>query len=183
MAKFFDTIEDAHRKFIEDQHVFFVGTAAKHSRVNVSPKGMDSLRVLSPTRLIWLNYTGSGNETAGHLLQANRMTVMWCSFSQRPLIMRAYGTAHAVHPRDDNWQEISSHFDLKPGARQIFDMTVDLVQTSCGYAVPFMEFTEDRDVLDKLMVTEGDDGIRSIWEKNNSTTIDGAPTEIFGVET
>lgn len=183
MAKQFDSIEDAHRKFIEAQHMFFVGTAAPESRVNISPKGMDSLRIVGPNRLIWLNYTGSGNETAGHLLQANRMTVMWCSFTQRPMIMRAYGTAKTVHPRDAEWAELASHFDIKSGARQIYDMTVDMLQTSCGFAVPFMEFTEDRDVLDKLMVTMGDDVIRETWESSNSRTIDGAATGIFGPET
>jgi hypothetical protein len=181
MAKQFDAIDDVQRKFIELQHIYFVGTAGPDSRLNISPKGMDSLRVLGPNRLIWLNYTGSGNETAGHLLQANRMTVMWCSFTQRAMIMRAYGTARAIHPRDADWGELFAHFDLKPGARQIFDMSVDMLQTSCGFAVPLMEFAEDRDVLDKLMATKDDDAIQDAWE-NNKSTIDGAPTEIFGAE-
>lgn len=183
MAKQFDEIEDPHRKFIEDQQMFFVGTAGPDGRVNLSPKGMDSLRILSPNRLIWLNYTGSGNETAGHILQVNRMTLMWCSFAQRPLILRAYGSARAVHPRSDDWQGLSSEFELNPGARQIFDMTVEMVQTSCGYAVPFMEFTGDRDVLNEQMRSKGDQGIHDIWTKNNQTTIDGAPTDIFGPPT
>jgi hypothetical protein len=182
MAKQFGAIDGAHRTFIEQQHMFFVATAAPDSRVNISPKGTDSLRILGPNRLIWLNYTGSGNETAGHLLQASRMTIMWCSFTQRPMIMRAYGTARAIHPRDEDWDELSTHFSQKTGARQIFDMSVDMLQTSCGFAVPFMEFTEDRDVLGKLMVTLEDDGIQDAWE-NNKSTIDGAPTEIFGPET
>ncbi|MGR3659844.1 MAG: pyridoxamine 5'-phosphate oxidase family protein [Paracoccaceae bacterium] len=183
MAKQFDTIENAHRKFIEAQHMFFVGTAAPEDRVNISPKGMDSLRILGPNRLIWLNYTGSGNETAGHLLQANRMTVMWCSFTQRPMIMRAYGTAKTIHPRDAEWAELSAHFDINAGARQIYDMAVDMLQTSCGFAVPFMEFVEDRDVLGNLLTNMGDDTIHNSWETTNARTIDGAPTGIFGPET
>ncbi len=98
------------------------------------------------------------------------------------MIMRAYGIARTVHPRDAGWGELSAHFDINPGARQIFDMTVEMLQTSCGFAVPFMEFTEDRDVLSNLMVTLGDDGIQDAWEKNK-TTIDGAPTEILGTDT
>lgn len=180
MAKQFDQIEPAHQKFIETQHMFFVGTAASDARVNISPKGMDSLRVLSPNRLIWLNYTGSGNETAGHLLKSNRMTVMWCSYTTRPMIMRAYGTAKTIHPRDNDWNELVQHFDAGLGARQIYDMDVDMLQTSCGYAVPFMEFTSERDTLVKWGQDKGADAIKDYWHEKNEHTIDGLPTELFG---
>ena len=103
MAKQFECIEDVHRKFIKEQHLFFVGSAAAEGRVNVSPKGMDSLRVMDGNRVVWLNITGSGNETAGHLLENPRMTLMWCSFERRPLILRTYGMARAIHPRNDEW--------------------------------------------------------------------------------
>lgn len=180
MSKLFDQIEPAHQKFIEEQHMFFVGTAAPDGRVNISPKGMDSLRILSPNRLIWLNYTGSGNETAGHLLKANRMTVMWCSYTSRPMIMRAYGTAKTVHPRDNEWDELAQHFDVGLGARQIYDMNVDMLQTSCGYAVPFMEFAGERDTLVKWGQDKGADAIEEYWHEKNEHTIDGLPTEFFG---
>ena len=178
MARQFPAFEPAHLDFIADQHVFFVGTAAAEGQVNVSPKGCDSLRVLGPNRLIWLNLTGSGNETAGHLAQVNRMTVMWCSFTTRPLILRAYGTARTVHRDAPDWAGLAAPFGDPPGARQVYDMNVDLVQTSCGYAVPFLDFRADRDTLAKWTEDRGEDGIRAYWDEKNRATIDGAPTGI-----
>ena len=138
------------------------------------------MRVKAPNRLLWLNLSGSGNETAGHLLDRNRMTVMWCSFTTRPLILRAYGAARTIHPRDADWEALAAEFPAIPGARQIFDMTVDLVQTSCGYAVPFFDNPRERDTLIKWAEGKGPDGIRAHWDKNNRTTIDGAPTGVLG---
>ncbi|WP_425090644.1 pyridoxamine 5'-phosphate oxidase family protein [Tropicimonas sp. S265A] len=178
MAKQFDRIEDAHRRFIEAQHLFFVGTAAPEGRVNVSPKGTDSLRVLGPNRIAWLNLTGSGNETAGHLLQTPRMTLLWCSFEKRPLILRAYGTARAVHRDAADWDELSALFPGGPEKRQVYDMHVEMMQTSCGYAVPFMDFAGPRDTLEKWAEDKGEDGIRAYWRDRNQSTLDGAPTEI-----
>ena len=108
MATRFAAFEDNHRAFIGAQHIFFVATAAAGGRVNLSPKGMDSLRVAGPNRVLWLNVTGSGNETAGHLIQSNRMTLMWCGFETRPLILRAYGTARTVHRRDADWPALAA---------------------------------------------------------------------------
>lgn len=176
MAKQFPALEEPHTKFIEDQHIFFVGTAAPEGRVNVSPKGGDALRVLGPKRILWRNLTGSGNETAGHLLQVNRMTLMWCSFTTRPLILRAYGTARTIHADDPDFADLDAHFPPHVGARQIYDMDIDLVQTSCGYAVPFMAFHSDRDTLDTWSEDRGEDSIRAYWDEKNSQTIDGAPT-------
>lgn len=176
MAKQFPALEEPHVKFIEEQHVFFVGTAAPQGRVNISPKGGDALRVLGPDRILWRNLTGSGNETAGHLMQENRMTLMWCSFTTRPLILRAYGTARAIHADDADFAALDGHFPPHIGTRQLYDMTVDMVQTSCGYAVPFMDFRADRDTLDKWSDDRGPDGIRSYWDERNGQTIDGAPT-------
>ncbi|NIZ12373.1 pyridoxamine 5'-phosphate oxidase family protein [Phaeobacter sp. HF9A] len=179
MAKQFDAFDESHRSFVAQQPMFFVGTAAAEGRVNVSPKGMDSLRILSPNRLIWLNLTGSGNETAGHLQRVNRMTVMWCSFSTRPLILRAYGTARTLHPRDADWAALKAEFPDHPGARQIYDMQVDLVQTSCGYAVPFLEFKEERPVLRKWAEDRGEEGVADYWDTRNRSTIDGFDTGIM----
>ena len=179
MAKQFHRIEESHRGFIQAQHIFFVGSAAPTGRVNISPKGMNSLLVDGPNRILWRNHTGSGNETAGHLAQANRMTIMWCSFEKRPQILRAYGTARAVHPRDADWDALNSRFFANDGARQIFDMTVEMVQTSCGYAVPFMDFRSDRDTLLKWTDDKGPDGIRDYWVNKNQVTLDGAPTGII----
>ncbi|MQQ07581.1 pyridoxamine 5'-phosphate oxidase family protein [Epibacterium sp. SM1979] len=178
MAKQFDAFEDSHQKMVAEQHVFFVATAAPEGRVNLSPKGMDSLRILGPNRLIWLNVTGSGNETAGHLKQSNRMTVMWCSFTKRPVILRAYGTARTVHTRDADWAELAALLPDLPGARQIYDMQVDMVQSSCGYAVPFMEFQEERTVLRQWAEGKGNTGIAEYWDTRNRNTIDGFDTGI-----
>jgi hypothetical protein len=179
MAKQFERIEGDHLQFIEAQHMFFCGTAAAEGRVNISPKGMDSLRVLEPNRIIWRNLTGSGNETAGHLAQVNRMTLMWCGFEKRPMIMRAYGSARTLHPRDADFATLDAHFEASHGARQIYDMTVDMLQTSCGYAVPFFDYAGERDVLAKWTEDKSVDEIATYWDTRNRTTIDGRPTYII----
>lgn len=178
MAKQFPHIEDKHRTFIEAQHLFFVATAGPEGRVNVSPKGMDSLRVLGPNRIVWLSVTGSGNETAGHLLQNPRMTLMWCSFEKRPMILRAYGTARAIHRDAEDWDALSSLFPGGPEKRQVYDLDVEMMQTSCGYAVPFMEFEGPRETLAHWASDKGEAKIHDYWREKNQTTIDGAPTDI-----
>ncbi|MEX0320392.1 MAG: pyridoxamine 5'-phosphate oxidase family protein [Ruegeria sp.] len=178
MAKQFPALDDAHRKFIEEQHMFFVGTAGTDGRVNISPKGMDSLRVVGPSRILWMNLTGSGNETAGHLLEVNRMTLMWCSFTTRPMILRAYGTARTVQAGDADWEKLAQHFPPHRSARQIFDVELEMVQTSCGYAVPFMDYRADRDTMQKWVDNKSDADIRAYWVEKNQTTIDGKPTGV-----
>ncbi len=178
MAKQFDEITKEQRAFVEAQHIFFSATAAPDGRVNLSPKGQDSLRILGPDRLIWLNLTGSGNETAGHLLEHPRITLMWCSFGAKPLIYRIYGTARAIHPGDPDWDALYAHFTPNVGARQIFDVTVEMTQTSCGYAVPYMDYRSDRDTLDRVAEQDGEDGIKRYWMENNRVTLDGKPTGI-----
>ncbi|MCG6901970.1 MAG: pyridoxamine 5'-phosphate oxidase family protein [Rhodobacter sp.] len=182
MAEQFPSIDNRLQAFIEAQPIFFVGTAAQDGRVNVSPKGMDSLRVLGPNRLVWRNVTGSGNETAGHLLQVNRMTLMWCSFTLKPMILRAYGSARTIHPRDADWNDLNALFPAVEGARQIYDMSVEMAQTSCGYAVPFLDNPRPRDTLAKWTADRGEDGIHSFWADRNQTTIDGLPTGILTPE-
>lgn len=180
MAQQFPRIEDAHRRFIEKQQMFFVGTAATDGRVNISPKGMDSLKVLGPNRIIWRNLTGSGNETAGHLAQVNRMTLMWCGFEQQAMIMRTYGTARTHHHFDDGFDDLNGLFAPHRGARQIYDMHVDTLQTSCGYAVPFFDFAGQRDTLTNWTDQRDDATLRAYWLEKNTTTIDGAPTGVLG---
>lgn len=176
MADVFESISDRHRAFIEDQHIFFVGTAARDGRVNVSPKGLDSLRVLDPRRVLWLNLTGSGNETAAHLLDVNRITLMFCSFDRKPLILRLYGSATEIQPDQPQWAELAAHFPDLPGSRQIFDVAVESVQTSCGYAVPLMTFDDERDLLNSWAVKKGPDGIAAYHDEKNRLSIDGYPT-------
>jgi len=171
-----DALSDQHMAFIDQQHLFFSGTAAPTGKVNISPKGMDSLRVLGPNRILWRNFTGSGNETAGHLAQANRMTLMWCSFTKRPMILRAYGTARTIHPHHPDWGTLTQQFPDQLGMRQLYDITVEMVQTSCGYAVPFFDHVEDRDTLKHWADDKGDEGIKTYWSERNSKTLDGLST-------
>ena len=162
--------------FIGRQPMFFVATAPREGRVNVSPKGMDSLRVVAPDRIIWLNVTGSGNETAGHVLENGRMTLMWCAFRAAPLILRTYGTARAIHPDHPDWKIYASQLPERVGARQIFEQTIEMVQTSCGMAVPLMDFVDDRHLLDQWAERQGEDGLNAYQQQKNRATLDGLPT-------
>ncbi len=179
MGKRFEELSDVFTEFIERQHIFFVGTAAPDGRVNVSPKGMDSLRILGRNRVVWLNLTGSGNETAAHLVEADRMTLMFCAFEGPPMILRLFGHAKAYHPRDPEWNELISMFPTIPGSRQIYDLQVDLVQSSCGMAVPYFDFNEQRDQLKLWAEKKGDEGIAQVWEDLNQKSVDGKPTRIL----
>jgi hypothetical protein len=178
MAQQYTEISEKIKDFIEAQKMFFVATATADSRVNLSPKGMDSLRVLGPNRVIWLNLTGSGNETAAHVQENPRMTIMLNAFEGNPMILRLFGTARAVHMNDTDWDELFAHFDPIPGARQIFDVEVDLVQTSCGMAVPFYDFVGERDQLNKSAIRKGEQGLKDYWVEKNQFSIDGLPTGI-----
>jgi hypothetical protein len=179
MAKQFGQINSTHQAFIDQQKIFFVGTAGATGRVNVSPKGMDSLRVLGPNRVAWLNVTGSGNESAAHVAENGRMTVMFCSFEGTPLILRLYGEARVVHPRDADWAELSGHFPALPGSRQIFDLSVDLVQTSCGMGVPLYDYGHNRDQLNQWAEKRGSEGIAAYWQEKNLVSIDGKETYLL----
>ena len=178
MSKQFPQLQPDQISFIEDQHLYFVATAGPGTRVKLSPKGMDSLRILTPDRILWLNLTGSGNETAAHLAVDPRLTLMWCSFTTRPLILRAYGTARAVHHTDPDWPTLAALLPDQPGARQIIDVAIDLVQSSCGFAVPFLDFREDRPVLKTWAEDKGPQGLADYWDTRNRETIDGLPTGI-----
>jgi hypothetical protein len=176
MATRYDEISDRLSEFIAEQHIFFVATAARGGRVNVSPKGLDSLRVLGPNRVVWLNGTGSGNETAAHLLDVNRMTLMFCSFERQPLVLRLFGTATEIQTDQPEWAAHASLFPPILGARQIFDMNVESVITSCGYGVPFMEYTEERTLMKQWAEKKGPDGLDEYHREKNLTSIDGFPT-------
>ena len=179
MGKQYEALSEQIFEFIAEQKIFFVGTATGDSRVNVSPKGMDSFRVLNNSRVIWLNATGSGNETSAHVQQDPRMTIMFCAFEGAPLILRLYGTARVVHKNDDDWEELFTHFNPLPGARQIFDLSIELVQTSCGMAVPYYAFTGDRELLSDWAMEKGDDGLKQYWEEKNQSSIDNIQTHIM----
>ncbi|MCB0275972.1 MAG: pyridoxamine 5'-phosphate oxidase family protein [Calditrichaeota bacterium] len=178
MGQQFRALSPKHIAFIELQKIFFVGTAAESGTVNISPKGGDTLRVLSPEKIIWLNLTGSGNESAAHVLQNPRMTLMFCAFEGSPQILRTYGRATVVHQTDSNWPELADHFPRHTGARQLFVLDIDLVQTSCGMAVPLFGYQKDRDDLDRWAERKGAAGIADYWVKKNQSGIDGFETEI-----
>lgn len=178
MGKRLDQIRPDHQEFIEKQKVFFVATAMPSGRVNLSPKGMDSFRVLGPNRVMWLNLTGSGNETAAHLRESDRITVMFCAFEGKPLILRLYGHAQVYHINDPQWEKYASLFPEMTGARQLVDIEVDLVQTSCGMSIPLMDFVEERSMLDTWADKKGIEGIREYWQEKNTVSLDGHPTGI-----
>ncbi|NCA72178.1 MAG: pyridoxamine 5'-phosphate oxidase family protein [Sphingobacteriia bacterium] len=182
MGRKFDALSEQHVRFIAEQKIFFVATATEDSRVNLSPKGMDALRVVDPGRVLWLNLTGSGNETSAHVQRDPRMTLMFCAFDDPPMILRVYGTARVVHPGDPDWADLLSLFKPLPGARQIFDLSVDLVQTSCGMGVPYFSYAGDRDQLVDWAKKKGDEGVRDYWEQKNQVSIDGISTRIVDRE-
>jgi Pyridoxamine 5'-phosphate oxidase len=178
MGKRFNLIDDKIKAFIEEQKVFFVGTASHDGRINVSPKGADTFRVLNKNRVIWLNLTGSGNETAAHLAEMDRMTIMFCAFEGKPLILRLYGQAKIFNKGHQEFEEYINLFADFPGSRQIVDMHVELVQTSCGMAVPLMDFKADREELNKWADKKGLEKLQQYWQEKNTVSIDGKSIDI-----
>jgi hypothetical protein len=179
MTDIFESLSNKHIEFIKEQHLFFVGTAGAEGFVNISPKGLDSFRVIDAQTVLWLNLTGSGNETAAHVLENQRMTVMFCSFNRQPLILRLYGRANVCHPRDERWPGFSELFPHYEGARQFFELSLDMVQTSCGYAVPHYDFQGARPTLEKWSDKKGRQGVLDYWEKSNQLSLDGKNTGII----
>jgi hypothetical protein len=179
MAEFFDALNDKHIAMIAAQPVFFVATAAAEGRVNLSPKGYDAFRVLSPTRVAYLDLGGSGNETHAHLAaeqaDAGRITLMFCNFQQPALILRIYGRGRAVLPQDAEWEDLAAHFALLPGTRQIFEIAVESVQTSCGYGVPLMHLESERETLVKYH-RQADPAAWEAKTAGRTLSIDGLPT-------
>jgi hypothetical protein len=180
MAKWYNDITPELQKFIEAQHLFFVASAplSADGHVNLSPKGLDSFRVLSPNRVAYLDFTGSGNETSAHLKENGRITFMFCAFEGPPRILRLYGRGQALRPDSERWNELVGHFTLSLGARQIIVADIDKVQTSCGYAVPLYEYQGDRDTLNRWAEAKGEDGILDYWQEKNTCSMDGLPTSI-----
>ena len=177
MGTLYERIDDRHRNFIERQRIFFVATAPHNGRLNLSPKGMDTLRVAGPNRVLWLNLTGSGNETAAHLLEDGRMTLMFCAFEGDPLTLRLYGRARAIHEHQPAWGELIGLLPTVPGARQIVDMQVDSLQTSCGIGVPRLDYAGERGQLCQWAEKKGPEGVRRYQREKNRLSIDGKPTD------
>ena len=174
MAEFFPTLTPEHRAFVARQPVFFVATAAADARVNLSPKGMDSFRVLDDATVAYLDVAGSGNETNAHLLADGRITIMFCAFDNPALIFRIYGRGRPVLPQDAEWAGLAAHFTPLPGTRQIFVIAIEQVQTSCGWGVPHMAFERERTTLSKYHAANGD-ATRFAKYAVRTHSIDGLP--------
>jgi hypothetical protein len=179
MAKFYEQLKDTHVEFIQQQKLFFTATAPESGRINLSPKGMDTLRILDANTVAYLDLTGSGNETAAHIADNGRMTMMFCSFADNPLILRLYGQGEVITPKHPRWQTLLHEFQPMPGMRQIILLHIDSVQTSCGYAVPLYSYEGERETLARWAEKKGENGIRQYWKERNQNSIDGLPTHLF----
>ncbi len=177
MGKEYDRITDKHAEFIIRQQLFFTATATADSRINLSPKGLDSLRIINPKQVVWLNLTGSGNETAAHLLDDGRITLMFCAFEGEPKILRLYGHATAHHEGSEAWEAHIGRFPRLPGARQIIVMEVEQVGSSCGFGVPLFDYVGQRDMLSDWAEKKSDMDIKEYWATRNNLSIDGKPTD------
>jgi hypothetical protein len=182
MGKQFTSIELAHREFIERQHIFFNASAASVGRVNLSPRDVAALRILGPNTVIYLDRTGSGNETAAHLLADGRLTLMFCAFEGSPMILRLYGHGRIIHRHSSEYSSLlAEHYLGKEvqGARQIVYLHVESVQTSCGMNVPFYDYVGERDQLTRWAEVKGEAALEEYRRQKNSASIDGLPTGMF----
>ncbi|WP_019498132.1 pyridoxamine 5'-phosphate oxidase family protein [Pseudanabaena sp. PCC 6802] len=179
MAKFYPYLTPELREFIVQQHIFFVATAPQQGRINLSPKGIDTLRCLSDHALAYLDLTGSGNETSAHVQENGRITMMFCSFTAQPLILRLYGQGHIYRPRDAEWPQMYDLFPATPGARQIISIDIESVQTSCGFGVPLYDYAGEREMLTAWAQGKGDLGLQEYWSSKNQFSIDGLPTNLL----
>lgn len=181
MGKVLPHITDGLCGFIERQHLFFVATAPRvGGHVNLSPKGMDSFRVLGPTTVAYLDNVGSGNETAAHILDNGRITFMFCAVEGSPLILRLYGQGRTVLPADAGWAALAQRFPARAGIRQIIVAELTRIQTSCGEAVPFYAYQGERDQLVQWAEGKGVEGLKAYQHEKNVRSIDGLPTPLTG---
>jgi len=180
MGKFHTAINDHHKEFIESQHLFFVSTSPidAHGHINLSPKGLDSFRILSSNKVAYMDIVGSGNETSAHILENGRITFMFCAFSGPPNILRLYGKGYAILPGDPDWNELSSHFVLVASTRQIIIADIFKVQSSCGFGVPYYEYLGERDHAHKWAMKQGPQGLEEYKQEKNLLSIDGLPTAL-----
>jgi hypothetical protein len=177
MGKGFDGLDDALREFIAAQPLFFVATAplSAEGHVNLSPKGLDTIRVLGPRRVAYLDLTGSGVETVAHLRENGRITLMFCALSGPPRVLRLYGRGRAVEPGDEGWEGLAGQFPGHPGVRSVVVVELERVATSCGFGVPRFEYVGQRDQLPAWAGSKGADGIARYQERVNRQSIDGLP--------
>ncbi len=180
MGKLFTALLPEHEAFIRKQRLFFVGSAPLQAdgHVNISPKGYDAFRILSPTEVAYLDLTGSGNETSAHVLENGRITFMFVAFEDAPMILRLYGTGRVILPEMQEWETLAPRFELYPGSRQIIAAKLHAVKTSCGYSIPFFSYTEERTVLKNWAEKKGDDGLKNYHSEKNAVSMDGLATPL-----
>ena len=178
MGRQFARIEPEHRAFIERQKIFFVASAPPKGRINVSPKGLSSFRVLGESDVAYLDCTGSGSETRAHLTASDdkRLTIMFCAFDGAPMILRLYGQARSLMRGTPEYSDLVPDFEDMAGARQIVRLSVDLVQTSCGMGVPLFDYKQERGNLVRYWTAQGVNNLRKYWGLKNMKSIDGLPT-------
>ena len=182
MAKQFPQLEPQHHRFIAAQHIFFTASAAATGHVNVSPRSTDMFRVLGDNAVLYLDRTGSGNETAAHLKANGRMTIMFCAVDGPPLILRLYGRGRGIHRDSAEYAALlAGQFGgtAPLGARQMIRLDFDLVQTSCGYGVPLFDYRDERPQMDAWARAKGVDGIEAYWREKNQASLDGFPSGLF----
>jgi Pyridoxamine 5'-phosphate oxidase len=180
MAKFYTDLSQTLVSFIQAQPLFFVATAPRLGRINLSPKGINTFRCLAADQVAYLDLTGSGNETSAHLEENGRLTIMFCSFSEEPLILRIYGQGRVIRPHAPEWNNYASWFDpLLPGTRQIIVQKIQQVQTSCGFGVPLLDYQGDRQTLLDWAKFKGEEGIQQYQQQKNQYSIDGLPTYLL----
>lgn len=177
MGKVYEGISDELAAWVARQPMFFVGTAplAPSGHVNVSPKGLDTLRILGPARVAYLDLTGSGAETLAHVRENGRIVILFCAFSGPPKIVRFHGRARAVTPRAPHWADLRARFAEHPGARAIIDVEVTRVSDSCGYGVPSFGAPAQREALDLWTQKRGAAGLVTYRQQKNARSIDGLP--------
>ncbi|HEV7621845.1 MAG TPA: pyridoxamine 5'-phosphate oxidase family protein [Flavisolibacter sp.] len=180
MGKFSGSIQNVHKEFIKEQHIFFVATAplSADGRVNLSPKGLDCFRVFDDNKVAYMDLISSGNETSAHTLENGRVTFMFCSFAEKPNILRLYGKGFAVLPGSDSWDLYAREFTIYPSTRQIIVADIDLVQTSCGFGVPLFEYNGDRNIHFEWAQKKGTDGLVEYIKEKNLKSLDSLPTDL-----
>ncbi len=175
MASFKPELSSDLIDFIRVQPIFFTASGTGRGRINLSPKGIDSFRVLDPKTVCYLDYIGSGNETAAHIQHDGRLTIMFCSFGEKPLILRLYGKGDVIRPGCPRFVELSKLFDMKAGVRQIIALTIESLQTSCGFGVPEMSLVRHRDTLNEWCEKKGQSALVEYERAKNRRSIDGLP--------
>jgi len=176
MPKFHKGLTPDLERFLSEQLVFFTATAPVQGRINISPRGMDTLRCLDERTVAYLDLTGSGNETAAHLRENGRMTIMCCSFSEQPLILRLYGLGRVVSRDTGEWERLRPRFPDIPGARQIIVLNIDSIQTSCGFGAPIFGDGRARPTLKDWAQRKGEAGLADYRHEHNRVSIDGLDT-------